>query len=128
MRPYRYGFVVSIGQSDEELKADMRRIDRKQKTRRTKYVMAASATPGPGFCVMFENDSFMRIREIPRSVEGDGVVIHELLHVVRHCLKSRGINMSGTNGQEAYCYLLEEAWNEVMGRVVIHLKKSKQKV
>ena len=118
LRPYRYGCVVSIGQTDAQIKAEMAKVDHAYKTKRSRDVMRAGIeNPVPGYVVTWEADSFMRIREIPDTVQVQGVVIHELLHVVRHCLKTRGINMAGRGGQEAYCYLLEEAWNEVMGRV-----------
>lgn len=122
LRPYRYGFVVSIGQTDAEIKADMAKIDRKHKVKRKADVMDALKNRTPGFCVLWEADSFMFIRDMPMTVQGQGVVAHELLHVVRHCMRTRGIKMSGQSAEEAHCYLLEEAWNEVMGRVARHVK------
>lgn len=123
LRPYRYGLVVSIGQTDAEIRADMIRLDRRHKTGRVTDVIEAMKGRWPGFVRTWEADSFMFIREMPVTVQGQGVVVHELLHVVRHCMRTRNMGMGGMNGQEAYCYLLEETWNQVMGRVAEHLRK-----
>lgn len=122
LRPYRYGLVVSIGQTEDELRRCMRRVDKKHNVERLGDVIEALKTPGPGFCCFWEADGFMYIREIPMTVQSQGVVVHELLHVIEHCMKSRGMKLSGVTSQEAYCYLIEEAWNEVMGRVANHIK------
>lgn len=117
LQPYRYGLVVSIGQTDAQLKRSMERIDKKHGVERVGDVMEALKTPGPGFCCLWEADGFMYIREIPVTVQSQGVVVHELLHIIQHCMKSRGMKLSGVTSQEAYCYLTEQAWNDVMGRV-----------
>lgn len=123
LRPYRYGLVVSIGQTDAEIGAAMAKMDRTHGTKRGPDVMEALETVGPGFCVVWDSDSFVYIRDIPDTVQAQGVVVHELLHAVRHCMKVRSISMGDMNGQEAHCYLLEETWNEVMGRVARHIRR-----
>jgi hypothetical protein len=122
LKPYRYGLVVSIGQTNEEVDRAMKRLDKAHGIERRVEVMNALETPGPGFCVVWEADSFMCIRSMPIHVQDQGVVIHELVHVVQHCMNSRGMKMSGRTSQEAFCYLIEEAWNEIMGRVARHIK------
>lgn len=121
--PYRYGLVVSIGQSDASIKRDLARIDKKFKVERTADVMLALKNRTPGFCVMWEADAFMFIEKMPLLVKDQGVVVHELLHIVRHCMRSRGIRMNNHSTEEAHCYLMEDLWNEVMSRVARHIRK-----
>mgnify|MGYP007112896503 FL=1 len=125
LRPYRYGLVVSIGQTDAELKADLRKADRHFKCKRTAEIMAEAvlSKTWPGWVLNFEADSFMRMRELPSTIEQRGVMVHELLHVVRACMKSRNMRMSGRTGQEAYCYLLEELYIEFCHRITQHTKR-----
>jgi hypothetical protein len=122
LKPYRYGLVVSIGQTPKEVDRCMRRIDRAHKTDRRADVMRAIEVSTPGCFVAWDADGFLHIQNMPTTVQDQGVVIHELVHCIQHCMRTRGMNMSGRTSQEAFCYLIEETWNEIMGRVARHVR------
>lgn len=119
--PYRYGLIVNIGQSDRQLEKHMRDVDARLNTDRTKEVIRVANRPNMqranGYVQNWKNDSLLRIMKMPETIEDRGTVVHELLHVVRACLKSRNIRMTGFAGQEAYCYLLEELHNDLFSRL-----------
>ena len=123
LRPYDYVVAVSVGQTDRELGAQLREVDRKHGINITGEMLEGVAK-GPAFMVSLVGkerrafDSFMYLKYPPVALADQGVLMHECLHVVRHCLRRANITMGGNNGEEAYCYLLEWMWKAVMERVV----------
>lgn len=119
--PYRYGLVVSIGQTDAQLRASMQGLDRKLRTSHTEEVMLVAYKTNPehtkGYVQNWQSDSLMRIYTFPKSIGQRGAIVHELLHVVRACLWSRSLKMKGVTGQEAYCYLLEDLYIDLFRRL-----------
>lgn len=130
LKPYRFGVAVSIAQDRNELSEDLKKLDRRFRTNARKNILAdwdRAAQISTGMVVSVgenEGDAFMWLRDIPTTNATCGVLIHESLHLVTLCLCERGMDL-GMDGssQEPYCYLLEEVWNEVMGRVNHHLKR-----
>lgn len=122
VRPYRYGLVVSIGQTDRQLVASARVLDRKFGADRAKEVEEAAIRWAgcPGYVHRWTADALLRIRNIPKAVSDHGVLIHELTHVVHGVLKARGMNTDSTTGEEAFAYLIEQLHNDICVRLDKH--------
>ena len=131
VKPYRYGLVVSIGQSLEELRASMEATDKEYGTDRAQEVIAqaeqAIGDGWPGFVFRMQSDSFFWLRDLPRCTSSYGVMVHELMHLVNGVMKSRGIRLSGTSTEEAYAYLIEELYIEMSNRVCRHLNPKRKR-
>lgn len=118
LKPYRYGLAVSMGQSRKELLKFARWIDKEYGSDRSGIIMDGfDKADSVGFCIRMDGDSFLYLRDLPTTITKQGVLIHELFHVARHCLISRDIDLSGRSTEEVYAYLMEEMWNEIMHRV-----------
>lgn len=129
LKPYRFGVAFSIGQDREALDKDLKDLDRKFNTNAREAILIDYDRIEPissGFVLSVgknEGDAFVWLRDIPTTNGTCGVAIHEFMHLVTLCLHGRGMELGSTaSSQEPYCYLMEEVWNEVMGRVSQHRK------
>lgn len=120
--PYRFGVIVSVGQTRQQLSEDLKKVDRKFKTKARASILSSldSVSEISTGCVISigDNDAIMWLRDMPETNATCGVLIHEAVHLATFCLVGRGMKMGKSgSSQEPYCYLIEHIWNEVMAHV-----------
>ena len=123
LAPYRCGVLVSVGQSRGRLRRSLLDADRAYGTARADVVLKEfDEHDGPGFCLKFGRDSVIVLREMPMTVQQQGIVVHECLHAVHGAIGDIGISLEDRSGEEAYAYLLEHLFTSIMSRVAERVK------
>lgn len=111
---YPFDVMVSLGQTDEELKVSMAKynVDWSDKMKCT----------GKGlFYMTKENQSLIRQWNYPTTPEDYGSVQHEIFHCVTHILDRIGMKLVLYKSDEAYSYMVGFLTTEIYKR--INLKK-----
>jgi hypothetical protein len=114
---YPFDIMVSIGQSDKELKKELNKYFPKQYAKGNLWQYSSETSLG--CAVMFEgNQSLIRLRSKPKTPKEYSTMIHECLHITQFIMERVGIELKVNISDEAYCYL--HAW--IIEQILLKLK------
>lgn len=107
---YPFDVLVSIGQTDEELKKVMSKYDVEWSDN--------MKLRGAGLFYMTErNQSMIRMRDFPSDNVGLGYLQHEIFHATTFILDRIGMKMILLKSDEAYAYLAQYLTVEIYKKI-----------
>lgn len=112
---YPYDVIVSIGHTDEEIDAILKRKGVKDGRELSEYGQHGRAK----YAVWYDyNIALIRLKCLPRSANDYGALMHEILHVVISVLRKVGMRISAGGGSdEAYTYLMSYLVQHIMFKI-----------
>jgi hypothetical protein len=106
---YPSPLMVSFGESDKQLRQAMKAYGVKATDKAHKLdrdMLGVTATYDNGF-------TLIRLREVPTTPEGYGVLSHEIFHAAGFILEYAGGSTTGA-ANESYAYLIEFITREIL--------------
>lgn len=95
---YPFDIMVSIGQSDDELKKSLSKT-------KTKWKDVMKCEGDGRFVLNLDNTSIIRLRKYPSTPTDYGTIAHEIFHAVTFILDRVGMKLKLFSSDEAYAYL-----------------------
>lgn len=96
---YPYNIVVSIAETDEELKKSLKKLHIEWNE--------DMICPGSGRFIMKDKNVVIRIKSYPNNAFGISTVSHEAFHTTAHVLEDIGMSLVLSSNDEAFAYLLD---------------------
>lgn len=109
---YPFEIMVSIGQSDEELKTSLGKFN-------CDWDDKMSCVGNGRFYMNGENQTLLRLLDYPETNFELGTLQHEIFHCVTHILDRVGMKFILSKSDEAYSYLIGYITTEVYSKLKI---------
>jgi hypothetical protein len=103
---YPFDVMVSLGQSDKALKADLLKYD-------IEWDDNIKCVGKGRFVLFFTNQSLIRLSIYPKTFEDYGALQHEVFHCVTMVLDRIGMKFIPRKSDEAYSYLIGYLTTEI---------------
>lgn len=113
---YPFHILVSIDQTDEQLKKVMRTL---KVAKEMIDEMPTMSTTSKGSTLMLPaNQTIIRLKTLPNKYEFMAIVAHEALHATSFILNKVGIPFDQENSEEAYTYLMQHICYEIFKNTI----------
>ena len=110
---YPFDVMVSIGQTDQELKKILKKHGVNTKSGLWKY-----GKNGVGRAVVFEtNQTLIRLPRVPKTPKELGSLNHEIFHAVTFIMHRIGMKLIVCKSDEAYAYLIGYLTEQILIRI-----------
>lgn len=113
---YPFDVMISVDESDDELRKTLQgyKIDSDEIEN---LMNMPETTRGRHVFFKSSHQTVVRLVSQPKRIEMEGVIIHEIFHVVTYIFKSIGMKLKLEVSDEAYAYLMQYLTEKIFTKI-----------